>query len=1128
MKRIFTLLVCLAALLQTAWAQQNVTDKYIENPDFEARFAAWSNPGKFTYQITDKFENRNGAVWMEKWVSQSSTLGTNSGMYQTLRNLPKGTYTLVAGAKNIAQANLTKKCTGAFLYAGTEKVEVSAAGDYTVVFTVANGKADIGMRLQNCNGNWVCLDNIRLYYNGENADSLAKEQARVDEELSTLQTRLASPTGSKPTVKTNAFVPTGTTLALGRLTVTGTCKEKGFCWSTKPDPTILDERSTETFPEDASIYIMRGLKPATIYYVRAYALTSGYQVAYGDVVKIATLRKGVMAYGYDMAGDDEQDARINSASAECIWMYNALSYIPGFYLNVHYVYGAGAGDGTADCSYGGWMRVSQKTAYQQTGTILHETNHGVGVGTTNEWYNNANLRAETSRGLWLGPRATEMVRFFENNETATMTGDNTHMWPYGINGAQEDSYQPSSHKLYFANILITHAMHQDGLICSKEAGFAMPAYVFEQDDEVKYYIKNENTERGGLTSYLGMTATGGLTCYEMSADDVKENDNCAWKITFDPATSLYKFYNIGRKRTLSIGGSQNIHLMPSRETLSAGSYKGCSFWMLSGSNHQALRSTGTYSTQAATWATGATNYDASNAATDQRWMLLTADELTEVETGAIKNLKSELTEIIAHIRQNMQTPHVANNLITDVNACDATLADLLSEKEQQMGTFNSPSQFKEATNEVVKGLQEWLSLIQPTSMEKPIDLTWMLKNPDFAKDNTGWSETPAYGYACCEYFQKTFNFNQSTPYALPKGTYGLKVQAFQRPGSYANVYTDYVTNGTDNVTARLYANGSQQPLLNIYAEAKTQSPGAGSVNVEGVYIPDNMQSAATYFGKGWYENTLTFATSGTAPITVGLSCQQSANGYWTCFDNFRLYYYEAAALTTEGADYTSYIQNADCSAIEGWKISGGNNFKLNTWSTENDASGIKTPFIEDWRDKNSGKLTNATISHNTVTGMPAGSYILSGFIRMYDETGKASPKGATLYANEGTLDLSADGIAFTYNSSQGIYNTYALPVTVGLDGKLDFGIKIESANFNWISFKNFRLTYVAPYPYEPADLDGSGEVTFRDLPLLIRMLQLLPNAPASFGNGDVNQDGKTDIEDIKALEEKLLEKDSKL
>ena len=107
---------------------EDVTKKYLENPDFEARFAAWVNPGKFTYNIANTFEGKNERVWMEKWVSRGSKLGTNAGMYQTLHHLPNGTYTLVAAAKNINQVNTSQVCTGAYLYAGQEQTAINAPG----------------------------------------------------------------------------------------------------------------------------------------------------------------------------------------------------------------------------------------------------------------------------------------------------------------------------------------------------------------------------------------------------------------------------------------------------------------------------------------------------------------------------------------------------------------------------------------------------------------------------------------------------------------------------------------------------------------------------------------------------------------------------------------------------------------------------------------------------------------------------------------------------------------------------------------------------------------------------------------------------------------------------------------
>ena len=73
------------------------------------------------------------------------------------------------------------------------------------------------------------------------------------------------------------------------------------------------------------------------------------------------------------------------------------------------------------------------------------------------------------------------------------------MWPYGINGAHEDT---GSEVLYIGNGLITQALGEDGL--PPTGGFATPAYVFEQEDHVKYYLKNEDETAGLYTSYLSL------------------------------------------------------------------------------------------------------------------------------------------------------------------------------------------------------------------------------------------------------------------------------------------------------------------------------------------------------------------------------------------------------------------------------------------------------------------------------------------------------------------------------------------------------------------------------------------------------------------------------------------------
>ena len=47
-----------------------------------------------------------------------------------------------------------------------------------------------------------------------------------------------------------------------------------------------------------------------------------------------------------------------------------------------------------------------------------------------------------------------------HNPSAIIYGDTQHFWPYGINGAQEDTGED---ELYMIHALIVQGMHDDGL-----------------------------------------------------------------------------------------------------------------------------------------------------------------------------------------------------------------------------------------------------------------------------------------------------------------------------------------------------------------------------------------------------------------------------------------------------------------------------------------------------------------------------------------------------------------------------------------------------------------------------------------------------------------------------------------
>ena len=660
-------------------ADTNITNTYVDNPDFEARFAGWDNNG-FYYVTNSSFSRKHKNIYMERWVASGNKI-PNVEISQILY-LPAGTYTLTAGCQNVQQSGSVAACTGATLYANDVTTTVTESKDYSVTFTVLEGVTRIGFKVASTNANWAAIDNVRLTRldtnieaehaelqklidkaeevlgegEGEGAaeltvvinDAKGFIETDTDEGIgdlakrlsdATLNYRILNATGTTPRVtSTNKFVAAGATVLLGRMTAQPTTAsavlEKGFCWSTNPEPTIFDNRSTRYFSSNGEIYCMEKLKPGTMYFVRPYILTKSYKLAYGDIIKVPTLPKGTVTADYDNGGSAEENYRIASAVEEILWLYNNISSVKGINLSVHY----SAGTPTADCSYGGWMRVGSNSAYQQTGTVLHETNHGVGVGTSDIWWN-GNYRADGNRGKWLGPRATQMIQFLNKDNGAYMTGDDTHMWPvssysglnYGINGSWEDTYNPESTLLYYGNVLITHAMHQDGLICSSSVGFASPAYTFVQEDDTKYYIKTTDEEFGNETSLLGVTETGALTQKPMNTEMAQADDNFAWNIIYDPKTAYYSLRNVGTGRLMtytnqqfrtsprtSPSATERVQLLPSRSTYKKSTLKTSSYWITINKTAMTAKSETTV---------GSASFDASDSNTKQHWLILTEKEM---------------------------------------------------------------------------------------------------------------------------------------------------------------------------------------------------------------------------------------------------------------------------------------------------------------------------------------------------------------------------------------------------------------------------------------------------------------------------------------------------------------------
>lgn len=482
-------------------------------------------------------------------------------------------------------------------------------------------------------------------------------------------------TGIAPEVTmTNKYVPTGSTEALMRATFAGSnIKERGVCWSTSHNPTVLDDRTQEYWTLNGNIYHVTGLASATVYYLRPYVMNTTYQVAYGDEVKIVTHPKGTCVGTWDEgAPDAAANTRCREAINQTIEYFNEWTGIKGFTLSGHY----GAQTPTADCSYGGWMRIGPNAGNQAIGTVIHETGHGVGVGTSAR-YADTNLH----NWKWFGRETNQMYSFLENKEADPyntdfcMVGDGTHAWgasatyDWFVNGADKDKHIPLQ---YAGGCCLLYAMFVDGLCPTTAYKNGLAGYTYNFDDGKKYYIMCKDEERGLGDGLLYMRGSSSIGWKPMLSTGVEVSDSAAWYLDYEPVYGLYTFRNAAsgtRYLTHASGGSQvtlknmsgtavpgvteRFQLMPDRTDVTIGEgsdkFKTHGYWFTWDDNgtSKAMSATNAFSASMKTGIISQAAFDFKDSATKQHWIIISEDELEGYKAmfpTAIRNIQAEEAE----------------------------------------------------------------------------------------------------------------------------------------------------------------------------------------------------------------------------------------------------------------------------------------------------------------------------------------------------------------------------------------------------------------------------------------------------------------------------------------------------
>lgn len=288
---------------------------------------------------------------------------------------------------------------------------------------------------------------------------------------------------------------------------------------------------------------------------------------------------------------------------------------------------------------------------------------------------------------------------------------------------------------------------------------------------------------------------------------------------------------------------------------------------------------------------------------------MTEDGTTDEE---INTMKKELSDIAAKIEKS-------SALYAELETLNATIGEFLAEDpagdefdafmelyedcgngdgaEALMSTWSLDN---EELTTYMANLKVKLENAQNASIKPGDDITRKIVNPSFDNGKEGWTVkegNPTFNetYKNCEVYQGTFDIYQDIT-NIPDGVYELSVLAFQRVAGN-DIASKAHDNGTEDITAFIYANDLETPFTSPYTYGMKENSGDDykyNLNGEEVYIPNSMKgmAAATTENPEAYTVTVPmFVEGGTLRIGVREK-RRPSNGTadWAIWDNFKLKY----------------------------------------------------------------------------------------------------------------------------------------------------------------------------------------------------------------------------------------------
>ncbi len=221
-------------------------------------------------------------------------------------------------------------------------------------------------------------------------------------------------------------------------------------------------------------------------------------------------------------------------------------------------------------------------------------------------------------------------------------------------------------------------------------------------------------------------------------------------------------------------------------------------------------------------------------------------------------------------------------------------------------------------------------------------------------------------------------------------------------------------------------------------------------------------------------------------------------------------------LSNPPVDITSVIQNPDLEVgnADPWIITVGaanKGYQNNNVYTNAETGTELNQFIETWR---SGAILDDGYIYQVLQALPAGQYKLEcDAIASWQSNASTVVTGVELIMAEAASDEEVTDYSgttlFTANGKPEHFEV-TFTKTSDSDTPLLIGIRVNGTNANWVAADNFKLTYLGAGMR--GDVNEDGKVDINDVVAIINVMAGTATWPNANVNGDT--DGNIDINDV--------------